>query len=119
MKARSAKNKGQRLAKLLKNCLLSTFKEELDPDDIMVQPSGVPGEDLPLSPKAQALLDDSYECKNQEKLNIWDALKQCESNCKDRNPVVVFKRNRSDVYVAIQLDYYLELKSIQARDKKA
>ncbi len=67
------------------------------------------GEDIVLSPAAKKAIRYSFECKNQERLNLWKSLEQAESNCEDRNPVLVFKRNRSKVYIAVEFEHFLEL----------
>ena len=70
---------------------------------------GMSGEDIVLSPAAKKAIRYSFECKNQERLNLWKSLEQAESNCEDRNPVLVFKRNRSKVYIAVEFEHFLEL----------
>tara|TARA_R100000951_G_scaffold84108_2_gene71867 strand:- start:13835 stop:14095 length:261 start_codon:yes stop_codon:yes gene_type:complete len=70
---------------------------------------GESGEDIKLSPAAKDLIKFSFECKNQERLNIWESLVQAETNCKNRIPVVVFKRNRSKTYIAFELEEFLTL----------
>ena len=67
------------------------------------------GEEIVLSPAAKKAIRYSFECKNQERLNLWKSLEQAESNCEDRNPVLVFKRNRSKVYIAVEFEHFLEL----------
>ena len=67
------------------------------------------GEDIVLSPAAKKAIRYSFECKNQERLNLWKSLEQAESNCEDRIPVLVFKRNRSKVYIAVEFEHFLEL----------
>jgi len=106
LKTRSAKNKGQRLSKEVKNYLLKAFTSLLS-DDIIVTPSGVPGEDLRLSPKAREQFQYSIECKNQERLNIWKAIEQAESNCGQYQPIVIFTRNRSKTYVCVEFEHFL------------
>ena len=50
------------------------------------------------------------EAKAVEKLNIWNALMQSERDAgEDEMPVVIFKRNRSGIYVAMSLDNFMEL----------
>ena len=83
--------------------------ETLEPNDIESQVMGMSGEDIVLSPAAKRVIKYSFECKNQERLNLWSSLEQAESNCEDRNPVLVFKRNRSKAYVAIEFDHFIEL----------
>ena len=70
---------------------------------------GESGEDIILSPAARDLIPFSFECKNQERLNIWESLSQAEENCKDYIPAVVFKRNRSKTYIALELEEFLKL----------
>tara|TARA_X000001382_G_C3168259_1_gene178627 strand:+ start:1185 stop:1424 length:240 start_codon:yes stop_codon:yes gene_type:complete len=70
---------------------------------------GMSGEDIVLSPAAKRAIRYSFECKNQERLNLWKSLEQAESNCEDRQPVLVFKRNRSKIYVAIEFEHFIEL----------
>ena len=110
MKAKSAKAKGRKLQNYVVDKLRKAYPE-LDDDDIKSQIMGVSGEDIVLSPLAQRLIGLSFECKNQERLNLWDSLSQAESNCNERTPVLVFKRNRSETYAAIPFDYLIELLS--------
>ena len=70
---------------------------------------GESGEDIILSPAARDVIPYSFECKNQERLNIWESLKQAEDNCDKYTPAVVFKRNRTKTYIAIELDKFLEI----------
>ena len=108
MKTSSAKAKGRRLQQKVRDLLLETFTE-LEPDDIRSTSMGVSGEDLQLSPAARKLIPFAIECKNQEKLNVWDSLKQAEENSGDYDPVLIFKRNRSKTYAVINIDKFIEL----------
>lgn len=50
------------------------------------------------------------EAKDVEKLNIWNALEQSKRDAGDDEiPVVMFKRNRSKVYVAVPFDEFMAL----------
>ena len=108
MKTRSAKAKGRRLQNKIRDLLLEEFKE-LEPDDIRTAIMGETGEDIKLSPAARRKIPYSFECKNQEKLNIWESLKQAEENSGDYPPVLIFKRNRSKTYVTLELEDFLKL----------
>ena len=70
---------------------------------------GESGEDIILSPAARDLIPFSFECKNQERLNIWESLSQSEDNCGKHIPAVVFKRNRTNTYIALELDEFLKI----------
>lgn len=51
-----------------------------------------------------------FEAKKQEKLNIWDSLLQAESQSSiSKKPLVVFSRNNSKTYAAIDYKHFLEL----------
>lgn len=77
--------------------------------DVRSQSMGVPGDDVVLSEKAAKLFPYSVECKNTEKLNIWKALEQSESNNRKLTPLLIFKRNRSKVYVTLELDDFMSM----------
>ena len=109
MKTRSAKNKGKRLQNSVRDILLETFKDQLEPDDIKSTTMGESGEDIQLSPAARKLIPYAFECKNVEKLNIWSALEQAEANSEKGKPVLVFKRNRSKIYAVLELKDFVNL----------
>ena len=115
MKPRSAKAKGRNLQNFVRDKLRQIFVDEwelvpgLEADDIKSQTMGMPGEDIVLSPSAKKLIPYSFECKNTEKINLWKAIEQSCSNCEDRDPVVIIKRNRSKVYAVIEFNNFLKL----------
>ena len=108
MKPRSAKNKGKRLQNKVRDLILEKFNQ-LEPDDVRSVTMGESREDILLSPAARKLFPFSTECKNQEKLNIWSSLEQAETNSGKHIPIVIFKRNRSKTYVALEFEKLLEL----------
>ena len=110
MKAKSAKAKGRKLQNLVVKELRKAYPE-LEDDDIKSQIMGVSGEDIVFSPLAKRLIGLSFECKNQERLNLWESLTQAETNSEERTPVLVFKKNRSQVYAAIPFKYLIKLLS--------
>ena len=101
MNTASRKAKGRRLQNKIRDLLIEHFSEELEDDDIRCAIMGESGEDLKLSPAARKLIPYSIECKNQEKLNIWDSLEQAEENSKGYTPILIFKRNRSKTYAVV------------------
>ena len=108
MKTSSKKGKGRRLQNFVRDRLLMSFPT-LEPDDVKTAIMGESGEDIKLSPAAKRTIHYSFECKNQERLSIWESLKQAEDNCDDRTPVLVFKRNRSKTYAVIEFDSLLKI----------
>jgi len=108
MRTSSAKAKGRRACERLREELLGAFPE-LYEDDIRVVPSGVTGEDLWLSPMARDCLPFAFESKNQEKLNIWDALKQAASHSDVFPGILSFTRNRDELYIGCELKTFLSL----------
>ena len=78
MKTQSAKAKGRRLQQWVRNQLI----EQLDvhPEDIESRSMGAGGEDLIMARAARQKFPYSIECKNVEKLNIWEAYAQATAN---------------------------------------
>ena len=110
MKTSSKKGKGRRLQNYVVEQLANTFTV-LEDDDIKPAIMGESGEDIKLSPAARKLIPYSFECKNQERLNIWSSLTQAKDNSNGFSPILIFKRNRSNVYACI--DFELLLNSIK------
>lgn len=110
MKTSSAKAKGRRACQEFRELVLDRLPFLL-PDDIKVTPSGVTGEDLHLSPAARRVLPFAIEVKNQEKLNIWQSLAQTIRHCGDTKlkPLLAFRRNRSELFVALRAEDFLAL----------
>lgn len=112
MNIRSAKAKGRRLAQQVKDSFLK-FYSNISENDINVTPASVPGADIHLSDNALSELPVIIECKNQEKLQIWDAYAQAETHSlkskRSLFPLLCFKRNRSDVMICMKLDHLLGL----------
>ena len=52
----------------------------------------------------------SFECKNQEKLNIWKALEQSRSDAPSgKLPVVVFTKNHERDYIALEFEDFMNI----------
>lgn len=73
------------------------------------------------SPDVKCNLKNTHiEAKNVEALNIWNALAQSERDAgKDEMPIVIFKRNRSKVYVAMSFEDYMTLYRAYEAELKA
>ena len=107
MKTQSAKAKGRKLQKWMRELLIE--KLDIHPEDIESRSMGAGGEDLIMARAAREKFPMSIECKNQEKVNVWESYKQAEDNSKDYEPVVVIKRNNSKPLVLVDAEYFAEL----------
>ena len=104
----SRKQKGRRLQQYIVDKIKELFPQ-LSDRDIRSTPMGVTGDDVQLSEKAAGLFPYSIEAKNVEKLNVWAALEQSSSDNRELTSLLVFKRNRSDVYCALKFDDFMSL----------
>ena len=106
---KSSKAKGRRLQNMVRDALRKLFPN-LEEDDIKSQTMGMTGEDIVLSPAARKVIPYSIECKNVERLNVWQCIKQAEENTKEGcTPILVIKRNQCIPYALLNLDKWLEL----------
>ena len=107
MKTQSAKAKGRTLQKWMRELLIE--KLDIHPEDIESRSMGAGGEDLIMARAAREKFPLSIECKNQEKVNVWESYKQAEDNSKDYEPVVVIKRNNSKPLVLVDAEYFVSM----------
>ena len=107
MKTQSAKAKGRRLQQWFRDLLIE--KLDIQPEDIESRSMGAGGEDLIMARAAREKFPYSIECKNQEKLNIWESYKQACDNAGKYEPIVVIKRNNQKPLVLIDAEYFMRL----------
>ena len=107
MKTAAAKAKGRRLQQWFRDKLIETL--EVPADDVRSTAMGQSGEDILLSYQARQKFPFSVECKNQEKLNLWAAWEQANSNKGIYHPLVVVKRNGTTPLVVLEADTFMEL----------
>ena len=107
MKTQSAKAKGRKLQKWMRELLIE--KLDIHPEDIESRSMGAGGEALIMARAAREKFPMSVECKNQEKVNVWESYKQAEDNSKDYEPVVVIKRNNSKPLVLVDAEYFVSM----------
>ena len=105
MKPQSAKAKGRKLQQWVRNQLI----EQLDvhPEDIESRSMGAGGEDLIMARDARKKFPYSIECKNQEKLNVWDAYEQASSNSVNHDPIVFIKKNGKEPLVVLSATHFI------------
>ena len=70
---------------------------------------GAGGEDLIMARSARERFPYSIECKNQEKINLWEAYKQACDNSGKYEPIVVLKRNNHKPLVIIDAESFVKL----------
>ena len=70
MKPQSAKAKGRKLQQWVRDRLIE--HRDIHPEDIESRSMGAGGEDLIMARDARQKFPYSIECKNQEKLNVWE-----------------------------------------------
>jgi len=105
----SRKAKGRRLQQHVRDKVLETF-EQLEEGDVRSTSMGASGVDVLLSPLAQRLFPFAVECKNQERLNLWESLDQASKNSTEKSmPLLVFKKNSSKVYCTLEFEDLLKL----------
>jgi hypothetical protein len=107
MKTSSAKQKGRKLQQWFRDLLIE--KLDIHPEDIESRSMGAQGEDIMMARDARNKFPFSIECKNQEKLNIWEAYKQAIENSGDYEPLVVLKRNNHKPLVLIDAESFVKL----------
>ena len=107
MKPQSAKAKGRRLQQQFRELLIEELG--IHPEDIESRSMGAGGEDLIMARAARQKFPYSIECKNVEKLNVWEAYKQAEENSKNYEPVVVMKKNNHKTLVVIDAEHFVKI----------
>jgi hypothetical protein len=106
MRPQSAKAKGRRHQQDVCKALVEV-RSDLEPDDIRSTSMGALGEDVLFSPAARRIYPYSIECKNVEKINIWEAIDQARSNAGKYTPAVAFSKNNEEIWMAIPLKDFL------------
>ena len=106
MKTQSRKAKGRRLQQQFMQLLIE--KLDIDSEDIESRSMGAGGEDLIMSKAARNKFPYSIECKNQERMNIWQAWDQANNNKGLYEPLVVIKKNGVRPLVVLDAENFLE-----------
>lgn len=112
---KTAKAKGRRLQNAVVKKLLLLLPG-VQPDDIQSRSMGSNGEDIILSPYARSMFPYSVECKNQEKLNLWKAWEQTQSNADEYQPLLIVGKNNTRPLAVVDLDHFFELEAYYERD---
>jgi hypothetical protein len=109
IKSRKAKARG--LQNEIKDDIQRCF--HLSDFDVKSSSMGLQGADIQLSMEAKRRFNFAIECKHRNSLNIWAALEQAQNHSKTDStkpiPLMVFKRDRSAIYVALKWDDFLKI----------
>ena len=109
-KISSRKAKGRKLQDFTRDIFRDIFRNKLEKEDIESRQMGGAGVDVIFTPASKKLIPFDIECKNQERFNLNEAMKQAVANTqKDRIPIVVFSKNQDDVYVSLKFIDFIEL----------
>ena len=114
MRPQSAKAKGRRLQQQFRDLLIE--KLDIHPEDIESRSMGAGGEDLVMARAAREKFPFSIECKNVEKLNVWEAYNQAKENSvpsrlagNEYEPIVVMKKNNQKALVVLDAEKFVEI----------
>jgi len=107
IRPQSAKAKGRKLQQWVRDKLVELLN--IHPEDIESRSMGAGGEDLIMARSARLSFPFSIECKNTEKLNVWNAYEQASANSGDYQPIVVMKKNNKKPLVVIDAEYFITL----------
>ena len=107
MKTASAKNKGRKFQQWVRDTLITML--QLSDQDVRSTSMGAAGEDVTLSQYARGKFPFSIECKNTERLNVWNAYKQAGENSMGHEPVVFIKRNHHKPLVVVDAEFFVGL----------
>jgi hypothetical protein len=103
--------------KLISRCLqngesLKDLVETLSQDNVIGQMANYLHknmEDIIMGKQSRDKFPYSIECKNQERVNVWNAYDQASENCKGYEPLVVIKKNRTKPLVVIDAEHFVKL----------
>ena len=70
---------------------------------------GAGGEDIIMARAAREKFPFSIECKNVEKLNVYDAYEQAAANCGAYEPLLIMKKNRKKALVVMDAEEFIKL----------
>lgn len=103
----SRKAKGRKLQQWFVGILIEKLR--LSYNDVESRPMSSQGEDIILGDESRKKFPFSVECKNQEAVNVWKSYEQAQNNCKNYQPLLIIKRNRSKPLAVVDAEFFVEL----------
>eukprot|EP00041_Stephanoeca_diplocostata_P022850 m.550498 g.550498 ORF g.550498 m.550498 type:complete len:282 (+) comp22162_c1_seq28:267-1112(+) len=106
-----AKAKGRRFQQSIEHLVKDAFPH-LTGNDIRSTNMSVSGDDLILSPRAQAILPYQFEIKCQEKISIWRAVHQLlKRQREDLTPCIVVAKNYAKPVAVVPFSHFCSISS--------
>tara|TARA_R110000824_G_scaffold43088_6_gene126392 strand:- start:1328 stop:1660 length:333 start_codon:yes stop_codon:yes gene_type:complete len=105
MKTQSAKAKGRKFQNWVRDKLIAVLS--IHEEDIESRSMGANGEDLIMAQSARKRFPYSIECKNQERINVWNAYNQADVNSGQYEPVVFIKKNKHKPLAVVDAEYFI------------
>jgi hypothetical protein len=81
---------------------------DVHPEDIESRSMGAGGEDLIMARDARQKFPFSIECKNVEKLNVYEAYAQACANAKGHEPILFMKKNHKKPLVVVDAEWFIK-----------
>ena len=106
MRPQSAKAKGRLFQQWVRDQLIEN--RNIHPEDIESRSMGAGGEDLIMARDARQKFPFSIECKNQEKLNVYDAYDQACANAGDHQPILFMKKNKKKALAVVDAEWFIK-----------
>jgi len=112
---KSRKAKGRVFQQQVREDILEAM--DLNPKDVLSTPMGQAGLDIYFAANARGEFPFGVECKHQERLNLWEAIRQAEINAfgEKLTPLLVVKRNRGEPYAILPWDDFLTMAKMASR----
>lgn len=104
---KSRKARGRRFQQYIAQRIREVF--DLSDNDVRSTSMGVSGLDIQLSDRARSCFPWAVEAKNQQRVNVWESWEQAKANAEGLKPILIMKRNRSDILAVIELEEFLRL----------
>ena len=111
MKPQSCKAKGRSFQQAIARAVSKTIDLPMGTDEeIDSRGMGQNGTDIRLTPKARERFPFSVECKNVERGNIWEMIRQAKANqLNDTDWLVFWKKNRFKPIVVLDAETFLAI----------
>jgi hypothetical protein len=108
----SAKEKGRRLQKWVRDKLLEKFPQ-IDPEDLKSTSMGVNGLDIQMSRLAQSTIPYGFEMKNMARFAVYQHYEQAARNTHKAQrylePVLVIKGNHKRPLAVVDAEHFFSL----------